>query len=64
MWIIFKSLLNFFYNTVSVLCFGFLAVRHVGILAPPPGIEPTAAALEGEVVTTGQPDKFLFQRLN
>ena len=31
MWAIFKkSLLDFFYNTASVLCFIFLAARHVG----------------------------------
>ena len=34
------------------------------ISAPRPRIGPTSPALEGEVVTTGQPDKFLFQRLN
>ena len=53
----FLSLYWICYNTASVLCFGFLVIRHVGILAPPPGIEPTAAALECEVVTTGPPRK-------
>ena len=42
--------------------FGFLAGRHVGILAPPPGMEPqpgthTPPALEGKVLTTGLPGK-------
>ena len=37
-----KSLYWICYNIASVLCVGFLAVRHVGgILAPRPGIEPT-----------------------
>ena len=29
-----------------------------GILAPQPGIEPAPLALEGEVLTTGSPEKF------
>ena len=41
---------------LSVLCFGFLAVRH----SPQPGIEPTLPALEGEVLTTGPPGKSLL----
>ena len=40
------------YNIASVLCFGFLATRHVG-----PGIQPIPPALEGEVLTTGPPGK-------
>ena len=50
-----KSLLNC-YNTASVFVF-FLAKRHRGILAPQPGTEPTNPALEGEVLTTGPPEK-------
>ena len=54
MWIIFKVIIEFVTVLLLVfLCFSFLALRHVGILAPLPGIKPTAAALEGEVVTTG-----------
>ena len=34
-----------------------MAVRHVGILAPGPGIKPAPPALEGEVLTTGPPGK-------
>ena len=30
MWIIFKVFIELFYNTASVLCFGFLAMRNVG----------------------------------
>ena len=37
--------------------FGHKACR---ILAPPLGIEPTPPALEGEVLTTGPPWKYLL----
>ena len=47
----------------------FLAARgprcpqgHSGILVPRPGIEPEPPALEGEVLTTGQPGKSLLIR--
>ena len=46
------------YNIASVLCFGFLAMRHVGISAPQPGIKPVPPALEDKVLTTGPPRKF------
>ena len=29
-WTIFKDFVDFFYNIVSVSCFGFLAMRYVG----------------------------------
>ena len=35
----------------------FFAREACGILVPRPGIEPTAPALEGEVLTTGPPGK-------
>ena len=35
----------------------FFSARHVGILAPLAGIEPTYPALEGEVLTIGPPGK-------
>ena len=40
-----------------VLFLFFFSFGHeaCGILAPQPGIEPTPTALEGEVLTTGQP---------
>ena len=61
MWTIFKVFTEFFYNIASVLCFGFLALRHVGsYLAPWPGIKPTPLALEDEVLTTGPPGKSLL----
>ena len=51
------------YNIASVLCFGFLPARHVGILAPQPGIEPAPAALEGKVLTSGPTGKSLQSTL-
>ena len=51
MWTIFKSLLNLlhYYFCFMVWFFGHEAC---GILATPPGIEPTPPALEVEVLTT------------
>ena len=37
--------------------FWFFGLEAYGILAPQPGIEPTASALEGKVLTTGSPGK-------
>ena len=54
MWTVFKVFIEF---VVILLCFGSL--RHVGILAPGVGIEPTPPALEGEVLTTGPPGRAL-----
>ena len=47
------------YNIASDLCFGFLAMRLVGSLAPQTRIKPISPALEGEVLTTGSPAKSL-----
>ena len=41
---------------VHGLCF----LVACGILAPRPGIEPSSPALEGGVLTTGPPGKFLI----
>ena len=41
--------------------FWFFGREVCGILVPQPGIEPTAPALEGEVLTTGQPGKSLWE---
>ena len=53
--------LNFLLNLVRYcFCFyGFvvLAMSHVGVLAPRPGIKPAPPASEGEVLTTGLPGK-------
>ena len=46
-----KNLYWICYNIDSVLCFGLLALRHMGILAPGPEIQPTPCALEGKVLT-------------
>ena len=45
------------YFIVFVTCFGFFGQVACGILASWPGIEPTPPALEGKVLTTGQPGK-------
>ena len=39
--------------------FRFFGRKACGILAPWPGKEPTPAAFEGEVLTTGRPGKSL-----
>ena len=59
MWTIFNGLCCICYNTVSVLCFGFLPSRYVGcgILALLPENKPTPPALEGTLLTTGPPGK-------
>ena len=62
MWTNFKSLLNC-YNIASVLCSDFLAARHAGSSLPNDrhaGIEPVSTTLEGRVLTTGPPGKFLM----
>ena len=38
---------------------GLIALWHVGILVPRPGIEPKSPALEGRFLTTGPPGKSL-----
>ena len=57
MWVIFKVSTEFVNSIVSVVdflffFFFFLVREACGILALPPGIEPTPPALEGEVLTT------------
>ena len=46
------------YNTVSVLCFVFLAMRHVGSLLSDQRVKPAPPALEGRVLITRPPGKF------
>ena len=57
-WFIFQSLLNLLQYC---FCFMFWFFGHEarGIMAPRPRTEPTAPALEGEVLTNGQPGKSL-----
>ena len=40
-------------------CFDFFGPKAYEILAPPPGIEPTLAALEDKVLNPGPPGKSL-----
>ena len=47
----FLSLYWICYIIVSVLCFVFLDMRHVGSWLPWPGIEPAHPELEGQVLT-------------
>lgn len=51
---VFLSLYWIYYNIHSLFyIFIFLTVEVLGILFPDAGIEPTPAAWEGEVLTTG-----------
>ena len=54
-----KSLLNLLQHHFCFM-FGFFGFEACGVLAPQPGIEPAPPpplALEGEVLTTGPPEK-------
>ena len=53
-----KSLLNLLQYRFCFM-FWFFGYEACGILAPRPGIKPALPALEGEVLTTGLPVKFL-----
>ena len=44
----------------GVFFFFFFGQKACGILVPWPGIEPTTPAMEGEVLTTGPPEKSPF----
>ena len=57
MWTVLKAFLEFITVLFLFYVLIFLATRHVGILAPWLGIEPTFLALEGEVLTSGPPGK-------
>ena len=59
MWAIFKVFIEFVTILPLFFMFGFFGREARGILAPRPGIEPTLAALEGEVLATGPPGKCL-----
>ena len=62
MWTIFKAFIEC-YNIASALCFGFMAMRHVGPYSPA-RMEPTPPALEGEGLSTGAPGKSLHHSEN
>ena len=51
------------YVRASVLCFGFSGLESCGIFAPRPGIELMPPALESEDLTTGSPEKSLYDIL-
>ena len=60
MWTIFKAFIKF----VTILLLFWVFVEFFGqevcgISAPRPGIQPSAPALEGKVLTTGPPGKSL-----
>ena len=63
MWTIFKVFIGFVI-ILLLLCFGFFGPEACGILVPRPGMEPASPALEGEVLTTGQPGKSQSTFLN
>ena len=52
-----KSLFWVFCLFFVIKYFGFFGHEAHGIFPPPPGIEPTPPALEGEVLITGLPGK-------
>ena len=59
MWAIFEVFTEF--ATILLLFYVLVFGKEAcGILAPRPGIELTPPALEGEVLTTGPPGKFLL----
>ena len=58
MWTILKVLLNLLQYCFCFM-FWFLVREACGILAAPPGVKPASPALEGEVLTTGSPEKSL-----
>ena len=60
MWIIFKVYIEFVTILLLLFMFWFCGLQACGIAASRPGVEPTSPALEGEVLTTGLPRKFLF----
>ena len=58
MWTIFKVFIEFVTILLLFYVLFFLAMRHVGFLAPlapRQGIEPTSPALESKVLTTEPP---------
>ena len=60
MWTIFKVFIKFVTILLLFYVFWFFGPEACGILAPRPGIEPATPVLEGEVLTTGPPEKSLF----
>ena len=61
MWTIFKVFIECVTILLLLVCFGFLHCKAYGILVPRPGIESTPPALQGELLTTGLPEKSLWR---
>ena len=57
MWTIFKVFIEFVTILLLFCILVFFGLKACGNLAPQPGIEPTASALEGKLLTTGSPGK-------
>ena len=57
MWTILKVFIEFIIILFPFHVLFFFGHKAYGILAPQPGIEPTAPALKGEVVTNRPPGK-------
>ena len=57
MWTVFKVFIECVTTLLLLVCFSFLHRKADGILVPRPGIKPTPPALEGELLTTGLPEK-------
>ena len=54
------TILKVFIESVMIcFCFMFFGHKECGILAPRPEVQLTVSALEGEVLTTRPPGKFL-----
>ena len=60
MWTILKVLIEFVTILFLLYVLVFATGEARGILAPRPGTEPTCPALEGEVLATKPPGKFLI----
>ena len=60
MWTISKVCIAFVTILLLLLIFWFFGLKAYGIVTPQPGIKPTSLAVEGDVLTTGLPGKFLF----
>ena len=58
MWIIFKIFIEFATTLLLFYVFWFFGPKACDILAPRPGIEPSPSVLEGEIITTGSPEKY------
>ena len=57
------SFLNLLQSCLCFLGFFFFGCKACGALAPRPGFEPPAPALEGEILTTGPPGKSRYSVL-